>query len=80
MQDFKDIDRSTLKRKLENQDANLVEVPKKFTRQLEVDERIRAIKVDGAIVPYLACDLCKGIFTWFKLDSKKNSWISQSGL
>ena len=74
MQDFTDIDRYTLKRKLENQDANLVEVPKKFTRQLEVDERIHTI------VPYLACDLCKGTFTWFNLDSKNNSWINQRGL
>ena len=31
MQTFGDINRSTLKRYLENQDANLVEVPKKLT-------------------------------------------------
>ena len=80
MQTFTDIDGSTLKRKLEKQDADLVAAPKKYTRKLEVDERIRAIEVDGETVPYLACNLCQTIFTWFKFDSDKKTRVNQSGI
>ena len=34
---FTDIDKASVKRKLDNQEAELVEVPAKFTRQMEVD-------------------------------------------
>ena len=77
---FTDIDKASVKRKLDNQEAELVEVPAKFTRKMEVDERIRAIEIDGEITPFLACNLCKSIYIWFKHDHSKNSWVNQSGL
>ena len=66
---------STVKRKLKKQDADLVAVPTKYTRKLEVDERIRAFEVDGETVPYLACNLCQTIFGLSLIQTRKPGLI-----
>ena len=79
---FSDIDKQTIQNKLlaDDGEAKLVDIPTNMTRQNEVDKRIRAIEIDGKIVPYLICEDCDSMQIWYKYDSKKASWINQSGV
>ena len=79
--EFLAIDKDAVKRKMQLSEVELIDIPRKYSRQnLPLDKRIRAIKVDNKLTPFLCCNACKSVHHWYKLDEEKSRWINMSGI
>ena len=78
--DLLDIDKASLKQKLITKDGvKLIHPPASMTKQT-VDNRIRAIEIDGKVAPYLLCEVCDSIQVWYRIDAMKKQWVNMSGM
>ena len=73
MTSFLKIDKTNLKRKLRDEDAEVIDVPAKYAKK-SVHEDIKAVRIKDSdkLAPYLYCAKCGAMILWLRLKITKS--------